>query len=337
MRNTQIRLAQRPVGAPDQSTFTVAHSDLRELAEGEVLLAVRWLSLDPYMRGRLSTAKSYAAPVEIGEVMVGSTVAQVLQSRYDGLSEGAWVLSYSGWQTYAIEQGRQVRRIDPDHAPVTTALGVLGMPGMTAYWGLLEIGRPQPGETVVVAAATGPVGSAVGQIARIKGARAVGIAGGPEKCRVLTEEFGFDVAIDHRAPDFAEQLKAATPDGIDVDFENVGGQVFSAVERRLNVGARVALCGLVANYNDTAPPPGPDRLPAFLSKVLTRSILVQGFIVDTVKVAKQTDFLTEMPQWIAEGRLRYREDVVEGLDNAPAAFAGLLRGDYTGKLLIKVS
>ncbi len=337
MRNTQIRLAQRPVGAPDQSTFTVAHSDLRELAEGEVLLAVRWLSLDPYMRGRLSTAKSYAAPVEIGEVMVGSTVAQVLQSRYDGLSEGDWVLSYSGWQTYAIEQGRQVRRIDPDHAPVTTALGVLGMPGMTAYWGLLEIGRPQPGETVVVAAATGPVGSAVGQIARIKGARAVGIAGGPEKCRVLTEEFGFDVAIDHRAPDFAEQLKAATPDGIDVDFENVGGQVFSAVERRLNVGARVALCGLVANYNDTAPPPGPDRLPAFLSKVLTRSILVQGFIVDTVKVAKQTDFLTEMPQWIAEGRLRYREDVVEGLDNAPAAFAGLLRGDYTGKLLIKVS
>ena len=337
MRNTQIRLAQRPVGAPDQSTFTVAHSDLRELAEGEVLLAVRWLSLDPYMRGRLSTAKSYAAPVEIGEVMVGSTVAQVLQSRYDGLSEGDWVLSYSGWQTYAIEQGRQVRRIDPDHAPVTTALGVLGMPGMTAYWGLLEIGRPQPGETVVVAAATGPVGSAVGQIARIKGARAVGIAGGPEKCRVLTEEFGFDVAIDHRAPDFAEQLKAATPDGIDVDFENVGGQVFSAVERRLNVGARVALCGLVANYNDTAPPPGPDRLPAFLSKVLTRSILVQGFIVDTVKVAKQTDFLTEMPQWIAEGRLRYREDVVEGLDNAPAAFAGLLGGDYTGKLLIKVS
>lgn len=337
MRNTQIRLAQRPVGAPDQSTFTVAHSDLRELAEGEVLLAVRWLSLDPYMRGRLSTAKSYAAPVEIGEVMVGSTVAQVLQSRYDGLSEGDWVLSYSGWQTYAIEQGRQVRRIDHDHAPVTTALGVLGMPGMTAYWGLLEIGRPQPGETVVVAAATGPVGSAVGQIARIKGARAVGIAGGPEKCRVLTEEFGFDVAIDHRAPDFAEQLKAATPDGIDVDFENVGGQVFSAVERRLNVGARVALCGLVANYNDTAPPPGPDRLPAFLSKVLTRSILVQGFIVDTVKVAKQTDFLTEMPQWIAEGRLRYREDVVEGLDNAPAAFAGLLRGDYTGKLLIKVS
>lgn len=337
MHNTQIRLAQRPVGAPDQSTFTVAHSDLRELAEGEVLLAVRWLSLDPYMRGRLSTAKSYAAPVEIGEVMVGSTVAQVLQSRYDGLSEGDWVLSYSGWQTYAIEQGRQVRRIDPDHAPVTTALGVLGMPGMTAYWGLLEIGRPQPGETVVVAAATGPVGSAVGQIARIKGARAVGIAGGPEKCRVLTEEFGFDVAIDHRAPDFAEQLKAATPDGIDVDFENVGGQVFSGVERRLNVGARVALCGLVANYNDTAPPPGPDRLPAFLSKVLTRSILVQGFIVDTVKVAKQTDFLTEMPQWIAEGRLRYREDVVEGLDNAPAAFAGLLRGDYTGKLLIKVS
>ena len=337
MHNTQIRLAQRPVGAPDQSTFTVAHSDLRELAEGEVLLAVRWLSLDPYMRGRLSTAKSYAAPVEIGEVMVGSTVAQVLQSRYDGLSEGDWVLSYSGWQTYAIEQGRQVRRIDHDHAPVTTALGVLGMPGMTAYWGLLEIGRPQPGETVVVAAATGPVGSAVGQIARIKGARAVGIAGGPEKCRVLTEEFGFDVAIDHRAPDFAEQLKAATPDGIDVDFENVGGQVFSGVERRLNVGARVALCGLVANYNDTAPPPGPDRLPAFLSKVLTRSILVQGFIVDTVKVAKQTDFLTEMPQWIAEGRLRYREDVVEGLDNAPAAFAGLLRGDYTGKLLIKVS
>lgn len=337
MLSTQIVLANRPVGAPDETTFAVSQTDVPALADGQVLIEVRWLSLDPYMRGRLSTAKSYAAPVEIGEVMVGGTVGQILQSRYAGLEPGDWVLSYSGWQTHAVSEGAHVRKLDPALAPVTTALGVLGMPGMTAYWGLLQIGRPQPGETVVVAAATGPVGSAVGQIAAIHGATTVGIAGGPEKCRLLIEEFGFDHAVDHRAPDFAEQLKAATPRGIDVNFENVGGAVFDAVERRLNPGARVPLCGLVANYNDTEAPAGPDRLPAFLSRLLTRSITIQGFIVDLARVSRETTFWTDMPAWIAEGRVRYLEDVVDGLEQARAAFAGLLRGANTGKLLVRVS
>lgn len=337
MQSTQIVLRQRPVGAPNAETFEVRTSELPDIQDGEVLLAIRYLSLDPYMRGRLSTAKSYAAPVEIGQVMVGATVGQVLATRHERLHEGDWVVSYSGWQTHAAEHGDMVRKLDPSIAPVTTALGVLGMPGMTAYWGLLEIGRPQPGETVVVAAATGPVGSAVGQIARIKGARAVGIAGGPEKCRLLVDTFGFDAAVDHRAPDFVDQLVAATPDGIDVNFENVGGSVFDAVQRRLNPGARVPLCGLVSHYNDTAMPQGPDRLPGFLSGLLTRSILVQGFIVDITKVSRATNFWTDMPAWIRDGGVTYLEDIVSGIEQAPEAFSGLLQGANTGKLIVQVS
>lgn len=337
METTQIRLAQRPVGEPGADTFTTATESVPDLEEGQVLLAIRYLSLDPYMRGRLSTAKSYAAPVEIGDVMVGGTVGEVVESRYDALAPGDFVLSYSGWQTAAVADGSQVRKLDPSLAPVTTALGVLGMPGFTAYAGLLEIGRPQEGETVVVAAATGPVGSAVGQIARIKGARAVGIAGGPDKVRALTEEFGFDAALDHRAPDFPDQLKAATPDGVDVYFENVGGHVFDAVRRRLNTYARIPVCGLVANYNLTSVPEGPDQLPGFLGQVLTRSLTVRGFIQDEFTRSHGRDFVRDMGEWVAGGQVRYREDVVDGLDNAPAAFAGMLRGDNFGKLVVRVS
>jgi NADPH-dependent curcumin reductase CurA len=337
MESTQIRLAQRPVGAPDEHTFTTTTETLPPLADGQVALAVRYLSLDPYMRGRLSTAPSYAAPVEIGEVMVGGTVAQVAESRHDGLSPGDWVLSYSGWQTAAVADGQHVRRLDPDLAPVTTALGVLGMPGFTAYAGLLEIGRPQPGETVVVAAATGPVGSAVGQIARIKGARSVGIAGGPEKVRALTEVFGFDAALDHRAPDFADRLAEATPEGIDVYFENVGGAVFDAVRRRLNTYARIPVCGLVSGYNATQAPAGPDQLPGFLGQVLRQSLTVRGFIQDEFTRSHGRDFVREMGAWVGEGRVRYLEDVVEGLENAPEAFAGMLRGANFGKLVVHVS
>ncbi|MGN6252299.1 MAG: NADP-dependent oxidoreductase [Marmoricola sp.] len=334
---TQLRLAKRPHGEPDESTFETVVSDLPEPGEGELLLAVRYLSLDPYMRGRLSTAKSYAAPVEVGEVMVGGTVAQVVASRHPSYAPGDWVLSYSGWQTGAIAPGDQVRRLDPDTAPVSTALGVLGMPGFTAYAGLLEIGRPQPGETVVVAAATGPVGSAVGQIAKLKGARAVGIAGGPEKVAALTEEFGFDVALDHRAADFADQLAAACPDGIDVYFENVGGRVFDAVLPRLNKHARIPVCGLVANYNATSLPEGPDRLPMLMGQVLTRSLVVRGFIQDEFTASHGRDFVREMGEWVRTGQVRYLEDVVEGLENAPSAFAGMLRGTNFGKLVVKVS
>ncbi len=337
MRTLQWRLRERPVGAPDAHTFEYTEAELPEQGEGELLLAVRYLSLDPYMRGRLSTAKSYATPVELGEVMVGSTVCEVLTSSHPDHQPGDFVLSYSGWQSHAIESGDRVRRLDASLAPVSTALGVLGMPGFTAYAGLLEIGRPQPGETVVVAAATGPVGSAVGQIAKIKGARAVGIAGGPEKVAALVEEFGFDAAVDHRAPDFVEQLAAATPEGIDVYFENVGGHVAAAVNRRLNDFARIPVCGLVANYNATEAPAGPDRLPAFMSSVLTRSLLVRGFIQSEFTSTHGRDFVREMGEWVKEGRVRYREDIVDGLEEAPAAFAGMLQGKNFGKLVIRVS
>ncbi len=336
MDTTQIRLAQRPVGPPDESTFETVTETLPDLQDGDVLLAVRYLSLDPYMRGRLSDAKSYADPVEIGDVIVGGTVAEVLESRYDGLAAGDQVLSYLGWQTHAVVPGTSVRRLDPDGAPVSTALGVLGMTGFTAYAGLLQIGRPQPGETVVVAAATGPVGSAVGQIAKLKGARAVGIAGGPDKVRALTEEFGFDVGVDHRADDFRERLADAVPDGIDVYFENVGGPVFDAVRRHLNLYARIPVCGLVAGYNATEAPQGPDRMPGLMGQVLTKSLTIRGFIQGEFVQEHYRDFQREMGGWVRDGSVRYREDVTAGLENAPAAFAGMLRGANFGKVLVKV-
>jgi len=335
-KSAQIRLAARPVGEPRDDDFEVVTVDLPDPQEGEVLLRVVYLSLDPYMRGRMSDAKSYAAPVPLGGVMVGGTVCEVVESRHPGFVPGDLVLSYSGWQTHAVTDGRFLRRLDPAVAPVSTALGVLGMPGFTAYAGLLQIGRPQPGETVVVAAATGPVGSAVGQIAKLRGTRAVGIAGGERKCRALLEEFGFDAAVDHRAPDFAEQFRAAVPDGVDVYFENVGGPVTDAVLRRLNRFARIPVCGLVAGYNATQQPDGPDQLPGFLRRVLTLSLTVRGFIQDEFWPAHRDDFLRDMGGWVADGSVRYREDVVHGLESAPAALRGLLAGANFGKLLVQV-
>ncbi|MGV9818841.1 NADP-dependent oxidoreductase [Nocardia xishanensis] len=336
MKSTQVRLAARPEGEPKDSDFDFVTVDLPELDSGQVLLRVLYLSLDPYMRGRMSSAKSYAAPVELGDVMVGATVCEVIESRADSLAPGDVVLSYSGWQSHAVASARHVRKLDPESAPISTALGVLGMPGFTAYGGLLEIGRPQPGETVVVAAATGPVGSAVGQIARIKGARAVGIAGGPDKCRALLDEFGFDAAVDHRAPDFAERLAEAVPDGIDVYFENVGGKVAEAVTPLLNRFARIPVCGLVAQYNATELPEGPDRLPGFMRQILTLSLTVRGFIQDEFIPTRQADFLRDMSGWIRGGSVRYREDVVAGLENAPEAFRAMLAGRNFGKALIRV-
>jgi NADPH-dependent curcumin reductase len=335
-KSTQIRLASRPVGEPQDSDFEVVTTELPEVGEGQVLLRTVYLSLDPYMRGRMSAAKSYAKPVEVGDVMVGGTVCEVLESRAPNRAAGDLVLAFTGWQTHAVVDARHTRRLDPAAAPVSTALGVLGMPGFTAYAGLLEIGRPQPGETVVVAAATGPVGSAVGQIARVKGARAVGIAGGPEKCRALTEEFAFDAAVDHRSPTFREELEAATPDGVDVYFENVGGPVTDAVVRRLNKFARIPVCGLVSGYNATEAPPGPDRLPAFLTRILTLSLTVRGFIQDEFVPTRHDDFLRDMTGWVRDGSVRYREDIVDGLERAPEAFRGLLAGRNFGKLLVQV-
>ncbi|RWC86548.1 MAG: NADP-dependent oxidoreductase [Mesorhizobium sp.] len=335
LTNTRIVLAARPQGRPKRSDFRVESVAIGEPGEGELLLQILYLSLDPYMRGRMNAARSYAKPVEIDGVMEGGTVARVVRSRHAGFAEGDIVLSHSGWQSFAVSDGVGLRKLDPAAAPVTTALGVLGMPGFTAYAGLLTIGRPRAGETVVVAAASGAVGSAVGQIARIKGARAVGIAGGPEKCAFVRQELGFDAVVDHRADNFAEQLKVACPGGIDVYFENVGGPVWDAVFPLLNEFARVPVCGLIAQYNIPADS-GADRLPALMQQVLHRSLTIRGFIQREF-VDQRPAFYREMAEWIASGRVRYREDIVDGIGNAPQAFLGLLEGKNFGKLIVRVA
>lgn len=336
MQNQRIVLAARPEGQPKTTDFRLEVEEVPSLIEGQVLLRVLFLSLDPYMRGRMSAAKSYAKPLQIGDVMVGGTVAKVQESRNPAFSAGDIVVSYSGWQEFAVSDGSDLRKIDPSLAPISTYLGVLGMPGMTAYTGLRIIGQPKAGETVVVAAATGPVGSAVGQIAKINGARAVGIAGGAEKCRALLEEFGFDAAIDHRSPGFAEELKRACPSGIDVYFENVGGEVWTAVLPLLNDFARVPVCGLVAHYNDTELPPGPDRTPELMGRILRQRLTLRGFIVSDF-ADQEKSFLADMGDWVREGRVKYREDIVEGIAAAPEAFIGLLQGKNFGKLLVHLA
>ncbi len=333
--NTRIVLASRPDGKPEVANFRIEKQPIPKPGEGEVLLKVRFLSLDPYMRGRMDERKSYAPPVALGAVMEGGTVAEVVESRNEHYAVGDIVLSHSGWQSYALSTGEGLHKIDTGSAPVSTALGILGMPGFTAYSGLLTIGRPQPGETVVVAAASGPVGSMVGQIARIYGARAVGIAGGEKKCAFVCDELGFDAVVDHRAEDFAEKLKAASPLGIDIYFENVGGIVWDAVFPLLNQFARVPVCGLIAQYNSTPPFPGPDRLPILMRDVLSKSLTVRGFIQRDFIDQKPT-FFVEMEKWLRAGRIKYREDIVDGLENAPQAFIGLLEGRNFGKLVIRL-
>ncbi|RUU79657.1 NADP-dependent oxidoreductase [Mesorhizobium sp. M7A.F.Ca.MR.362.00.0.0] len=333
--NTRIVLAARPQGRPKPDDFRIETVDLDQPGEGELLLQILYLSLDPYMRGRMNATKSYARPVDVDGVMEGGTVARVMMSRHPEFAEGDIVLSHSGWQSFALSDGVGLRKLDPAAAPITTALGVLGMPGFTAYAGLLTIGQPKPGETVVVAAASGAVGSAVGQIARIKGARAVGIAGGADKCAFVRDELGFDAVVDHRADDFAEQLKAACPGGIDIYFENVGGPVWDAVFPLLNEFARVPVCGLIAQYNVIADA-GTDRLPTLMQQVLHRSLTIRGFIQREF-VNQRPAFYREMAEWIASGRVRYREDIVDGIENAPQAFLGLLEGRNFGKLIVRIA
>src|SRR5215470_12693257 len=330
----RIVLASRPAGEPTPQNFRTEEGPLPKPGPGQVLLRTLWLSLDPYMRGRMSEGPSYAAPVGIGETMVGGTVNEVIASNNSDFAVGDIVLAHTGWQTHALSDGKGLRKVDPKLAPISTAVGVLGMPGMTAYMGLLEIGKPQAGETVVVAAASGAVGSAVGQIAKIKGARAVGIAGGKDKCDYVKNELGFDDCLDHRDPDLAAKLKAACPKGIDVYFENVGGAVFEAVFPLLNDFARIPVCGLIAHYNDTeavAPKWAPMMMRAILSKRLT----FRGFIVSDF-AARQGEFLRDMSQWFREGKLKHKEFVTEGLDSAPGAFMGLLKGANFGKQLVRV-
>ena len=336
--NRRILLNSRPVGAPTANDFQLDDAEVPVPAAGQVLLRTLYLSLDPYMRGRMSDAPSYTSPVGIGEVMGGATVSRVESSLHPDYQSGDLVLAFGGWQEYAISDGTGLNKLDPDTmSSPSLALGVLGMPGFTAYMGLLDIGQPKAGETVVVAAASGAVGSVVGQIAKLKGCRVVGIAGGAEKCRYVVEELGFDVCLDHHSGDLKQQLAEACPQGIDVYFENVGGKIFNAVLPLLNTHARVPLCGLIAHYNDTKLPSGPDRMGLLMRTLLTKRIKIQGFIIFDDYGHRYGEFLSQMIPWVKEGKIKFREDIVEGLGNAPQAFIGLLEGKNFGKLVVHVA
>src|SRR5438309_9440726 len=328
--NRQIRLKSRPSGIPTAANFEAADAPIPSPAEGGVLRKTLYLSLDPYMRGRMSDAPSYAAPVNVGDVMCGHTVSEVVESRDPAFHPGDIVAAYDGWQQYASGPGKDLRKLDPSAAPISTAIGVLGMPGLTAYVGLYDIGQPKAGETVVVSAAAGAVGSVVGQLAKIRGCRAVGVAGSEAKCELVVKELGFDACVNYRTEPLLSALQKACPKGIDVYFDNVGGDVLAAVLRLINRFARIPLCGLISQYNATELPPGPN-----LSPILVNRALIRGFIISD-HGDRFADFHRDCAQWLREGRIRYREDVVVGLENAPEAFIGLLRGRNVGKLVVKV-
>jgi NADPH-dependent curcumin reductase CurA len=329
--NRQIRLKSRPTGEPTADNFEAVDGPSPDARDGDVVRRTIYLSLDPYMRGRMSDAPSYATPVKVGEVMVGHTVSQVVESRNPDFTTGDFVTGYDGWQTYGISNGKELRKLDPKAVPISTAIGVLGMPGMTAFVGLMDIGQPKPGETVVVSAASGAVGAVVGQLAKIKGCRAVGIAGSPDKCRYVVDELGFDACVNYKTADLVEALRAACPGGIDVDFENVGGAVFAAVLRLLNRGARISLCGLISEYNATENPAGPSMRPFLVHRATLR-----GFIVSD-HYDRFQDFLKEVGPLVRDGRMKYREDIVDGIDAAPAALLGLFEGKNFGKMIVRVA
>ncbi|SLN36594.1 NADP-dependent oxidoreductase [Ruegeria meonggei] len=335
--NRQIVLNERPKGEPDANTLRMTTTEVPVPGANEMLVRTVYLSLDPYMRGRMNDAKSYAEPVSIGGVITAQVVAQVVSSNLDGFEPGDYVLSGSGWQDYAITDGTEVMNLGKSPENPSWALGILGMPGYTAYAGLLKIGEPKPGETVVVAAAAGPVGATVGQIAKLKGCRVVGIAGGAEKCAHIVENLGFDACIDHTAVDFADQLKAACPDGIDVYFENVGGKVLYAVLPLLNPFARVPVCGIVAWYNLPGLPDGPDMGPAIMGTLLRMKVKMQGFIIfDNFTREVYEEFRRDMMGWLQDGSIKYKEHMVDGLENAPDAFNQLLSGGNFGKMVVNV-
>ncbi len=334
--NRKFILSSRPVGEPVIDNFHLEEGSVPMPAEGQVLLRTLYLSLDPYMRTRMNDVASYAAPVEIGDVMVGGTVSQVETSLNPKFQVGDLVSSANGWQEYVLSDGSGLTRLDPRLKHPSLSLGVLGMPGFTAYMGLLDIGKPKAGETVVVAAASGAVGSAVGQIGKIKKCRVVGIAGGPKKCRYVVDELGFDACIDHSDPSFEQLLKAACPAGIDIYFESVGGKIFDAVLPLLNVNARVPVCGQIANYNDADLPERPDHLGVLTSTLLTKRIKMQGFIIFEDYKDRYPEFYRQMNAWVRQGKVKYRIDIIDGLENAPHAFIGLLKGQNFGKLVIKV-
>lgn len=332
--NRRFILASRPEGMPDDTNLVLEEVPIPEVGEGQVLVRTIYLSLDPYMRGRMGSAKSYVASVEVGAVMEGATVGQVVESRSDEWQAGDYVLGQGGWQDYSVEKASRLRRLDPSQAPISTAVGVFGMTGFTAYAGLLEIGQPKAGETLVVSAAAGAVGQVVGQIGKLHGCRVVGVAGAADKCRHVVEAYGFDACVNYKDADFEEQLQAACPDGIDIYFENVGGKVFDAVMKLVNDFARMPVCGRIAHYNDTRLPGGPDKSSLLMGRILVKRLRIQGFIQFDY-IHRMPDFQRDMGTWLREGRIHYQEDVVQGLENAVDAFQGLLTGRNRGKLLVQ--
>lgn len=330
--NRKFTLAARPVGMPRESDFQLVSEPLPPLSDGQVLLRTQYLSVDPYMRGRMTGVRTYADPVDIGQTMVGGTVGEVMESRNANLQVGDVVTGYWGWQEFALSDGKGLRKLDPNLAPPSTALGILGMPGMTAYFGFLEICQPKPGETVVVSGAAGAVGSLVGQIAKIKGCRAVGIAGSDPKIAWLTGELGFDAAFNYKTTDdYVTRLKELCPHGIDCYFDNVGGPISDAVFPVINDKARIAICGQISQYNLAKPEPG----PRILGYLLTKSAKAQGFIISQF-MDRFPEGMAQMAKWIKEGKIKYRETFVEGFENAPRALIGVLSGDNTGKMIVKL-
>lgn len=334
--NRRLVLAERPVGKPGLQHFRIERLPIPEPGPGELLLKTKYLSLDPYMRGRMNANAGYAAPVAIGGLMVGQTISKVTASQHPDFAVGDRVVADAGWQDWLLSDGRGLRKLDPAMPQPTLALSALGMPGLTAYIGLLDIGQPKPGETVVVAAATGPVGSAVGQIARLKGCRVVGIAGGEEKCRMAVEQFGFDACVSHHDDELPRLLAEACPDGIDIYFENTGGAAFEAALPLFNDYARMPLCGQVAWANATSLPAGYDLTPRVMRVFLHRRVRLQGFIVTDHFDSRFDAFLADMSAWVADGRVKVVEDIIDGLEHAPGALSGLLSGYNLGKLLIRV-
>ena len=329
--NHQIRLKSRPAGMPSADNFEAADAPMPTVREGEVLRRTRYLSLDPYMRGRMSDGPSYAAPVNVGDVMCGHTVSEVVESRHSAFTPGDIVAGYDGWQQFAAGPAKDVRKLDTAGLPPSTAIGVLGMPGFTAYVGLYDIGQPKSGETVAVSAASGAVGSIVGQLAKIKGCRVVGVAGSTEKCAYVVDTLGFDACVNYKTGDLMTALKDACPSGIDVYFENVGGAVLAAALNALNRGARIPLCGMISQYNATEDPGGPN-----LRSLLVHRAMIKGFIVSD-HYDRFPAFLAEVTPLVRDGRIKFREDIVDGLDAAPAALIGLFEGRNFGKMLVRVS
>jgi len=329
VKNKQVLLARRPRGPVEEADFRIVEAEVPPILDGQVLTRVHYLSLDPYMRGRMEEVKSYAAPQPLGAVMIGGTVAEVVESKNPAFKPGDFVVGMAGWQQYQVTDRAGVRKIDVSAVPASAWLGPVGMPGVTAWYGLTQIGKPKPGETVVVSSAAGAVGSVVGQLAKLRGCRAVGIAGGKTKCELVTREYGFDACIDYKSGSFKEEFRAATANGIDIVFENVGGAVFDAALSRMNSFGRVALCGLIAGYD------GQDIALQNVRSILVDRLLVQGFIVSE-HLDLWPQAIAELAQHVAAKRIRYRESVAQGLENAPRAFIGLLRGENLGKQLVKL-